>query len=140
MRSNALIFVSEIDHVWSILKLHPSISLWDSHGNPCGITCPGTAVAYNVSGQPVFLENWTKIESCVCAVPTKIFFLVENWLTFWRRTAIIKPYKKTDAKTNTSIFLFLIVGMTQSVEKPAASFCFWMFYFCNSVMNWIQSA
>ena len=40
MRSNALIFVSEIDHVWSILKLHPSISLWDSHGNPCGITCP----------------------------------------------------------------------------------------------------
>lgn len=29
-------------------------SLWDSHGNPCGITCPGTAVAYNVSGQPVF--------------------------------------------------------------------------------------
>ena len=54
MRSNAPIFVSEIHDVWSILKLHPSISFWDSHGNPCGITCPGTAVAYNVSGQPVF--------------------------------------------------------------------------------------
>lgn len=54
MRSSAPIFIAEINHVWSILKLHPSISFWDSHGNPCGITCPGTAVAYNVSGQPVF--------------------------------------------------------------------------------------